>query len=101
MLLAIATVAVVTAYPAMAWAGLGAFLRTAAARRTLVFIAGRQDWGVFQAPGALERMQTVACTRMTGCHILEGAGHWVQQERPQEAALPFQPRPERNGLIRS
>jgi pimeloyl-ACP methyl ester carboxylesterase len=22
------------------------------------------------------------CTRMTGTHLVEGAGHWVQQERP-------------------
>jgi hypothetical protein len=28
-------------------------------------------------------MQNVACTRMLGCHRIEGAGHWVQQEQPQ------------------
>jgi pimeloyl-ACP methyl ester carboxylesterase len=27
-------------------------------------------------------MQDTACTRMVGCHLLEGAGHWVQQEQP-------------------
>jgi len=48
------------------------------------FIAGRSDWGVYQVPGALEAMQQSACTRMRGCHLLEGAGHWVQQERPGE-----------------
>ena len=47
-----------------------------------IFISGRSDWGIHQRPGALERMQTVACTRMVGCHLLEGAGHWVQQEQP-------------------
>jgi len=26
-------------------------------------------------------MQASACTRMIGCHLLEGAGHWVQQEQ--------------------
>jgi pimeloyl-ACP methyl ester carboxylesterase len=46
------------------------------------FISGRSDWGVYQAPGALEAMQTRACTRMLGCHLVEGAGHWVQQEQP-------------------
>jgi pimeloyl-ACP methyl ester carboxylesterase len=46
-----------------------------------MFIAGRSDWGTYQRPGAFERMQGVACTRMTGCHLLEGAGHWVQQEQ--------------------
>jgi pimeloyl-ACP methyl ester carboxylesterase len=47
------------------------------------FIAGKSDWGVYQKPGELEKMQTGACTRMLGCHLLEGAGHWVQQEQPQ------------------
>ena len=34
------------------------------------FIAGASDWGVYQVPGALERMQGAACTRMLGCHLL-------------------------------
>jgi pimeloyl-ACP methyl ester carboxylesterase len=46
------------------------------------FIAGRSDWGIYQRPGDLERMQTTACSRMTGCHLVDGAGHWVQQEQP-------------------
>ena len=50
------------------------------------FIAGRQDWGPFQGPGALERMQTATCPRMAGCHLLDGAGHWVQQERAEQVA---------------
>jgi hypothetical protein len=29
-------------------------------------------------------MQADACTRMLGCHFVEGAGHWVQQEQPEE-----------------
>lgn len=47
------------------------------------FIAGASDWGVYQRPGALERMQGEACTHMRGVHLVEGAGHWVQQERPE------------------
>lgn len=47
------------------------------------FIAGAHDWGIRQVPGALQRMQTVACTLMQGCHLLDGAGHWVQQEQPK------------------
>ena len=47
------------------------------------FIAGASDWGVYQKPGAFEAMQQSACTKMAGCHLVEGAGHWVQQEQPQ------------------
>ena len=46
-----------------------------------MFIAGKSDWGTYQSPGAFERMQSRACTRMTRCHLVEGAGHWVQQEQ--------------------
>ena len=46
------------------------------------FIAGRSDWGIYQNPGAFEAMQERACTQMVGCHLVEGAGHWVQQEQP-------------------
>ena len=46
-----------------------------------LFIAGKSDWGVFQRPGALQKMRDSACTNFKGAHMLEGAGHWVQQER--------------------
>ena len=48
-----------------------------------MFIAGKNDWGSYQVPGALEKMQNSACTQMRGCHLLDGAGHWVQQEQPE------------------
>jgi pimeloyl-ACP methyl ester carboxylesterase len=47
------------------------------------FISGQSDWGVHQRPGALEAMQSSACTRMSGCDLVSGAGHWVQQEQPE------------------
>jgi pimeloyl-ACP methyl ester carboxylesterase len=48
------------------------------------FISGQQDWGVHQRPGVFEAMQKRACTNMIGCHLIDGAGHWVQQEQPAE-----------------
>jgi pimeloyl-ACP methyl ester carboxylesterase len=48
-----------------------------------LFIGGKSDWGVYQSPGALERMQKEVCTRMLGTHLVDGAGHWVQQEQPE------------------
>jgi len=51
-----------------------------------LFIAGKSDWGVYQVPGSVERMQQVACTRMLGCHLIDGAGHWVQQEQPERVS---------------
>jgi pimeloyl-ACP methyl ester carboxylesterase len=46
------------------------------------FIAGAQDWGIHQTPGALARMQGGTCTDMRFCDLIAGAGHWVQQEQP-------------------
>jgi pimeloyl-ACP methyl ester carboxylesterase len=62
-----------------------------------VFIAGKSDWGTYQRPGSFERMQNTECTRMLGVHLVEGAGHWVQQEQPErvsELLLEFLRRPE-------
>ena len=51
-----------------------------------MFVAGRSDWGIYQTPGAIERMQESACARMRGCHLIEDAGHWVQQEQPERVS---------------
>jgi pimeloyl-ACP methyl ester carboxylesterase len=50
------------------------------------FIAGSSDWGVYQNPGAVERMQQTACSNFRGCHLIDGAGHWVQQEQSEKVA---------------
>jgi len=48
------------------------------------FIAGKSDWGTHQVPGDFERMQSTACANMWGCCLVDGAGHWVQQEQPEK-----------------
>jgi len=50
------------------------------------FIAGASDWGIHQTAGAFEKMQAEALTDMRGCHLVDGAGHWVQQEQSEETA---------------
>lgn len=47
------------------------------------FLAGAQDWGWAQFPGALEAMETRACANYRGTRLIDGAGHWVQQEQPE------------------
>jgi pimeloyl-ACP methyl ester carboxylesterase len=46
------------------------------------FIAGASDWGYYQRPGDFEAMRVLACTDFRATHLIEGAGHWVQQEQP-------------------
>lgn len=49
-----------------------------------LFIGAQRDWGTYAAPGALELMKTKATTRMHKIELIDGAGHWIQQERPIE-----------------
>ncbi|GAD97661.1 epoxide hydrolase, putative [Paecilomyces variotii No. 5] len=49
------------------------------------FISGRQDWGTYQEPGAVEKMVNgIVCTDFRFSKIVDGAGHWVPQEKPEE-----------------
>ena len=36
--------------------------------------------------GRFERMQAETLTDIRGCHLIESAGHWVQQEQPTAVA---------------
>ena len=68
---------------------LGAALQLFAGRTIDVpamFVSGKADWGVFQRAGSYEAMQKTACTKFAGTHLLDGAGHWVQQEQPERVA---------------
>jgi pimeloyl-ACP methyl ester carboxylesterase len=51
-----------------------------------IYIAGKSDWGAYQTPGAAEKMRSTACTQMLGFNLVEGAGHWVQQEQPEQVS---------------
>ena len=51
------------------------------------FIAGKSDWGIYQRPGGdMITMQKEAVTNMLGCYLIDGAGHWVQQEQPEKVS---------------
>ena len=50
------------------------------------FIAGKSDWGTYQKPGDVEKMRDVVLTKIRGFHLLDGAGHWVQQEQPEQVS---------------
>ena len=45
------------------------------------FMGGKSDWGVYQNPGALDRLEKNLTTKYQGTHLVDGAGHWVQQEQ--------------------
>ncbi len=47
-----------------------------------LFIGGKSDWANYVSPGAIEVMKAKATTRMRGIALVDGAGHWIQQEQP-------------------
>ncbi len=56
-------------------------------RQPSLFIAGTQD-GVMHFPASKAQIEAYATT-LPGCrgvHLLEGAGHWIQQERAEEVS---------------
>ena len=48
----------------------------------VTFIAGAKDWGPYQSYGNFEAMKATIAD--LSIHFIEGAGHWVQQEKPNE-----------------
>ncbi|MDB6046735.1 MAG: alpha/beta hydrolase [Gammaproteobacteria bacterium] len=48
------------------------------------FIGGSSDWGPRQSPSALDAMQHGACTRLLGVHLVDGAGHSIPEEQPEQ-----------------
>ena len=49
-----------------------------------LFIAGEADWGIYQKPEELEKMESFFFSNYAGTKIIKKAGHWVQQEKPKE-----------------
>jgi pimeloyl-ACP methyl ester carboxylesterase len=50
-----------------------------------LFLSGKSDWGVYQRAGSLDGMKR-ACTKFEGVELIDGAGHWVQQEKAAAVA---------------
>jgi pimeloyl-ACP methyl ester carboxylesterase len=51
-----------------------------------ILICGKSDWGTYQVPGALEAMEqgkSVGPGLYKGTILMDGAGHWVNQEEPE------------------
>lgn len=56
-------------------------------RQPSLFIAGERD-GVLHFPGSRAQIDRYPRTLpgLRGCHILEGAGHWIQRERAEQVS---------------
>lgn len=56
-------------------------------RQPSLFVAGAKD-DVLKFPGAQARIEHLVSVLpgLRGCHILEGAGHWIQRERAAEVS---------------
>lgn len=49
------------------------------------FVSGKSDWGIYQEPGALEKMANgTVCSDMRAMKLVDGVGHWAPQECPDE-----------------
>ncbi|KAJ7613743.1 alpha/beta-hydrolase [Mycena polygramma] len=49
-----------------------------------MFLAGKQDWCTHQWPGVANTMKNQALKNMEDFVLIDGAGHWVQQEQSGE-----------------
>jgi len=49
-------------------------------------IAGREDWGANRTAGGLKNIGTAGFTRFRGVHVVDGAGHWAHEEKPERVS---------------
>ena len=56
-------------------------------RQPSMFIAGARD-GVMKFPASKKQIEAFETTLpgLRGCHVLEGAGHWIQRERAEQVS---------------
>ena len=48
------------------------------------FVSGKLDWGIYQEPGALEKMVNGrVCSDFRVLRLVDGVGHWAPQECPE------------------
>ncbi|KNG84572.1 epoxide hydrolase [Aspergillus nomiae NRRL 13137] len=48
------------------------------------FVSGKADWGIYQEPGALEKMvDGRVCSDFRVLRLVDGVGHWAPQECPE------------------
>jgi pimeloyl-ACP methyl ester carboxylesterase len=64
------------------WA-LTPFLDGAKILQPTLFVTGSLDGVLEMAAAQYEALET-NCVRLVGKHLIPGAGHWIQQERPTE-----------------
>ena len=55
-------------------------------RRALLLHLGQAGLGHLSAPRRVRGDADDRLHRMIGCHLIDGAGHWVQQEQPAEVS---------------
>ncbi|KAL4896083.1 Alpha/Beta hydrolase protein [Aspergillus ambiguus] len=49
------------------------------------FVSGKLDWGIYQEPGALQKMADgTVCSDFRALRLVDGVGHWAPQECPDE-----------------
>ncbi|CRG87718.1 hypothetical protein PISL3812_04738 [Talaromyces islandicus] len=49
------------------------------------FLGGKKDWSLYQEPGTMQKMRDgTACEDFVFLKLIDGAGHWIPQEKPDE-----------------